>query len=164
MSTKSAEVTELVKNTIYRACLLLDDEKWNDWLDLCDDSFQYAVTAWSPEIRSDMIYLSGDRAHMKSLTDMLPKHNTDNSPLRRHTTVYTVDENDDGTVTAVSSLAVYQNMLNGINSHIDAGESHLFLIGRYVDKLKVENGEAKFIDREVKLDTRRLDKGSHWPI
>ncbi len=55
-------------------------------------------------------------------------------------------------------------MLDGVNSHIDAGESHLFLVGKYLDKLKIENGEAKFVEREVRLDTRRLDKGSHWPI
>ena len=64
----------------------------------------------------------------------------------------------------ISSLAVYQNLLDGINSHIDAGESHLFIIGRYTDKMKMVDGKAVFLSRKVALDTRRLDKGSHWPI
>jgi methanesulfonate monooxygenase small subunit len=64
----------------------------------------------------------------------------------------------------VSSFVIYQNLLDGINSHIDAGESRLFLVGKYLDKFAIENGKARFISREVRLENRRLDKGSHWPI
>ena len=64
----------------------------------------------------------------------------------------------------VSSVAIYQNMLDGINSHIDAGQSNLFVIGRYLDKMKMKDGKAVFLSRKVDLDTRRLDKGSHWPF
>ena len=47
MSTNGA--ADAVRDTIYRSCLLLDDEKWRDWLELCDDEFHYAIKAWSPE-------------------------------------------------------------------------------------------------------------------
>jgi len=40
----------------------------------------------------------------------------------------------------------------------------LFLVGRYIDTLKLEDDQVRFIKREVRLDNRRLDKGSHWPI
>ncbi len=156
---------EQVKDTIYKACLCLDDQKWNEWLELCDDNFEYAIRAYSPEIQHDMTYLSGTRQDLSTLTEMLPKHNTDQSPLRRHCTVYSVEFDESGdTATAISSLAVYQNYLDGVNSHVDAGETHLFLVGRYIDKLRFDGDNAKFIEREVRLDTRRLDKGSHWPI
>ena len=164
MGTNGVSVGESVRDAVYRSCILLDDEKWSDWLNLCDADFEYEITAWSPEINKDMIYFSGNRNYLQSMTDMLDKHNTDHSPLRRHATVYTIDENDDGTLTVVSSLAIYQNLLDGINSHIDAGESHLFIIGRYIDKMKIEDGKAIFLERKVELDTRRLDKGSHWPL
>ena len=164
MGTNGVAVADSVRDTVYRSCILLDDEKWTDWLDLCDETFDYAITAWSPEINKEMIYFSGDRKYLQAMTDMLDKHNTDHSPLRRHATVYTIDENDDGTLKVVSSLAIYQNLLDGINSHIDAGESHLFIIGRYIDKMKIEDGKAIFLERKVELDTRRLDKGSHWPL
>lgn len=164
MGTNGVAVADAVRDTVYRSCILLDDEKWSDWLNLCDEAFEYEITAWSPEINKDMIYFSGDRKYLQAMTDMLDKHNTDHSPLRRHATVYTIDDNDDGTLTVVSSLAIYQNLLDGINSHIDAGESHLFIIGRYVDKMKIEDGKAVFLERKVALDTRRLDKGSHWPL
>ncbi len=164
MALNGVAMHDPVRDAVYRACVYLDDERWSDWLELCDESFQYEIGAYSPEIRKDMIYFSSDRAGLKGMTDMLIKHNTDHSPLRRHATVYTVDENDDGTVTVVSALAVYQNLLDGTNSHIDAGSSRLFMIGRYVDRLRVEDGRARFVSRKVELDTRRLDKGSHWPI
>jgi methanesulfonate monooxygenase subunit beta len=51
-----------------------------------------------------------------------------------------------------------------VNSHIDAGESRLFLVGRYIDTFKIADGNARFIERVVRLENRRLDKGSHWPI
>jgi len=165
MSAKETRVADAVRDAIYRACLLLDDQKWAEFLGLCDPSFEYAIKAYSPEISYDMTYFSGSWKELKSMTDMLPKHNTDHSPLKRHVTVYTVDVGKGGkTAKAVTSLVVYQNMLDGINSHIDAGENHLFLVGRYVDKFKINGAGPKLVAREVRLDTRRLDKGTHWII
>jgi methanesulfonate monooxygenase small subunit len=165
MTRNGAEVADVVRDTIYRATLLLDDQKWEQWLDLCDESFHYAIRSFSPEINRDMTYLQGSRKDLMTMVKLLPKHNTDHSPLKRHAIVYTVDVGEDGsTASAVTSFVVYQNMLDGVNSHVDAGESRLFLVGRYIDTLKLENGKAWFIKREVRLDNRRLDKGSHWPI
>jgi methanesulfonate monooxygenase subunit beta len=162
---QAVDAATRVRDTIYRATLMLDDQKWDDWLALCDEDFHYAIKAWSPEINYDMTYLEADYKELVTMIRLLPKHNTDHSPLKRHTTVYTVDVSEDGkTATAVSSFAVFQHLLDGVNSHIDSGESHLFLLGRYTDTLRLENGSAKFVDREVRLDNRRLDKGSHWPI
>ena len=156
---------EAVKDTVYRTCLLMDDERWSDWLDLCSDGFYYKITAYSPEIRRDMLYFDSNRDQLASMCDLLPKHNTDHSPLKRHAVVYTVDVEDDGmTAEAVTSFVIYQNMLDGVNSHIDAGENHLFAIGRYLDKFQVEDDAARFVSREVRLETRRLDKGTHWPL
>lgn len=165
MSANGFDAAGAVRDTIYKACLLQDDQKWSDWLDLCDEDFQYSIKAFSPEINYDMTYFSGDHHALTQMTELLPKHNTDHSPLKRHATVYAVDVDEDGeTASAVTSLVVYQNMLDGVNSHIDAGENHLFLVGKYLDKFRIKDGRAKFVEREVRLDTRRLDKGSHWPI
>lgn len=151
MSANGTHVADAVKDTIYRSCLFLDEEKWGDFLGLCDESFKYAIKAYSPEISYDMTYFSGSRDELESMTDMLPKHSTDHSPLKRHATVYTIDVEEDGeSATAVTSLAVYQNMYDGINSHIDAGENHLFLIGKYIDKFKMDDGSAKLVEREVR--------------
>ncbi len=162
MSANGTEITNAVKDAIYKACLLLDDQKWGDWLELCDEDFQYAIKAFSPEIHYDMTYYSANREHLASMLDMLPKHNSDHSPFKRHATVYTVDV-DDGGATA-TAVVVYQNMLDGVNAHIDAGETRLFVAGKYIDTFRIDDSKAKFVDREVRLETRRLDKGTHWPI
>jgi methanesulfonate monooxygenase small subunit len=155
----------LVRDTIYRSAISLDQQNWTDWLAHCDDSFQYAIRAWSPEINKDVTYLALDRPGLATMLKLLPKHNTDHSPLTRHTSVYTVDVDDGArSAKAVSSVVVYQNLLDGINSHIDAGESRLFLVGKYIDTFKLDDNQAKFVSREVRIENRRLDKGSHWPI
>jgi methanesulfonate monooxygenase small subunit len=155
----------LVRDTIYRSTILLDQQDWNGWLAHCDDAFQYAIRSWSPEINKDMTYLALDRNGLANMIKLLPKHNTDHSPLTRHTSVYTIDvDNEAHSAKAISSVIVYQNLLDGINSHIDAGESRLFLIGKYIDTFRIENDKATFLSREVRIENRRLDKGSHWPI
>ena len=159
------DLEKKIERTIYKATIALDSENWDEWLELCDDTFDYSITSFSPEINKDMIYFSADKKELKGLMDMLPKHNTDHSPLRRHTSVYTIDIFDDEqTAEAISSVAVYQNMLDGQNSHLDSGESRLFLVGQYLDKFVIKDGLVKFVYRETKLDNRRLDRGSHWPI
>lgn len=156
---------DAVKDTIYRATIFLDDEKWEEWLGLCNEDFEYAIRCFSPEINQDMTYLRGKKHDLASLVKLLPKHNTDHSALHRHTTVYLVDVADNGrSATAVSSFAVYQTLLDGNNSHIDAGESHLFLVGKYYDKLSLDGNRPMFLSREARIYERRLDKGSHWPI
>lgn len=165
MSANGMNPVEQVKDTIYRSCLLLDDQEWDGWLDLCDKAFEYKITAYSPEISYDMTYFSGDRDELKQMTGMLPKHNTDHSPLKRHAVVYTVDMDDGGkSAKAVTSFVIYQNMLDGMNSHIDSGENRIFCAGRYIDTLSINGKGAKLLSREVRLETRRLDRGSHWPL
>jgi len=161
----AVDASTLVRDTIYRSTILLDQQNWDEWLTHCADGFQYAIRAWSPEINKDLTYLALDRNGLASMVKLLPKHNTDHSPLTRHTSVYTVDVDEGAqSAKAVSSVIVYQNLLDGINSHIDAGESRLFLVGKYLDTLKIEDNKAKFLSREVRIENRRLDKGSHWPI
>ena len=159
------DIEKQVERTIYKAALALDANDWTAWLELCDGSFNYAITSFSPEINKDMTYFGGDKKELTGLMEMLPKHNTDHSPLHRHTTVYTVDVSKDGkSAEAISSVAIYQNMLDGINSHLDSGESRLFVIGKYHDRFLINNSLPKFANRETKIDNRRLDKGSHWPL
>ena len=160
MSKNGVDAAAHVRDTIYRATIMLDDQRWDDWLGLCAEEFHYAIKAFSPEINKDMTYLQGSRKDMASLIRLLPKHNTDHSLLRRHTSVYTVDVSDDGSkASAISAFVVYQNLLDGVNSHIDAGESRLFLVGKYYDELAIEDGVPKFTKREVRIDERTPRQG-----
>ena len=108
----SVDSAALVRDTIYRSTIFLDRQQWNDWLAHCDDQFQYAIRAWSPEINKDVTYLALDHNGLASMVKLLPKHNTDHSPLTRHTSVYTVDVDEAAhSAKAVSSVVVYQNSL-----------------------------------------------------
>ena len=154
-----------VRDTIYRACILLDGGKFSDWLELCAPDFNYRIKTYSPEIRKEMTWMEQDRAGLAGLIGMLPRHNSDHGQLTRHVTVYAVDVAPSGNeASSITSFACYRTMLDGINSHLDAGESRLFLIGRYIDRFRIEKGQPLFTERTVQLDTRRMDKGSHYPI
>lgn len=160
------EVADRVRDTIYKATLHLDQERWNDWLALCDEDFIYQIKAWSPEINYDSTYMHESRKELEKLMEMLPKHNTDESPLTRFTNVYSIDIASDGaTASAVSAFVVYRHVFDSaVDSHIEAGSSQLFLVGKYHDDFRITNGQPRFISRTTRLETRRLDRGSHWPI
>ncbi len=80
-----------IEELVYRSCLALDEKNFKGYLDLCDADFRYSITAHSPEIRKDMIWLDHDKQGMQLLFTNLPRHNSDHSPLTRHATVYTVE-------------------------------------------------------------------------
>jgi methanesulfonate monooxygenase small subunit len=145
-----------IEELVYRSCLALDDRDWKRFLGLCEDDFRYTITAYSPEIRKDMVWLDHDRKGMDTLFTNLPRHNSDHSPITRHATVYTVDEAD-GTATVTSALQVFRTQLDG-------GASELFAVGRLVDTVKLNGAGPRLAKRVVKLDTRLLGYGYHIPF
>jgi methanesulfonate monooxygenase small subunit len=149
-----AEIEELV----YRSCMLLDDQDFQGYLDLCDDEFRYRITAHSPEIRKDLIWLDHDKKGMHTLFTQLPRHNSDHSPLTRHATVYCVEVDEPRKVAdVVSALQVFKTDLDG-------GVTALFAVGRYLDSVKLDGSKPTLTRRVVKLDTRMLGIGFHIPF
>jgi methanesulfonate monooxygenase subunit beta len=150
------EQRQKIEELIYRTCMALDDRDFKGFLELCDDGFRYKVTAYSPEIRKDMVWLDHDRKGMETLFTQLPRHNSDHSPLTRHATVYTVKVN--GTqAEVVSALQVFRTALDG-------GATELYSVARLVDTVKLDGGEPKLAQRVVKIETRQLGFGSHIPF
>jgi methanesulfonate monooxygenase subunit beta len=147
-----------IEELVYRSCLALDAKNFKAYLDLCDSQFQYTITAHSPEIRKDMIWLDHDKAGMQLLFTNLPRHNSDHSPVTRHATVYTV-ENDEAAqqATVVSALQVFRTTLDG-------GATELFAVGRYIDTVKTDSAVPTLLKRVVRLDTRQFGFGYHIPF
>ena len=138
--------------------MTLDDKKFNDYLELCDAAYHYAITAYSPEIRKDMTWLEHDKAGMQGLFANLPKHNSDHSPLTRHVTVYTVEPSADGTqAQVVSALQVFRTTLDG-------GTTELFAVGKFHDRVSLTGQAPKLLSRNVRLDTRMLGFCYHIPF
>ena len=147
-----------IQELIYRSCLLLDAKDFTAYLNLCDDAFHYTITAHSPEIRKDMIWFDHDKAGLQSLFTNLPRHNSDHSPLTRHATVYTVEFDAAARqASAVSALQIFR-------TNLDGGATELFVVGRYLDTIKLDSGAPKFVKRIVKLDTRQFGFGHHIPF
>jgi len=97
-----------VRELIYRSCIYLDQGDLERWLELCAPEFSYTKTAYSSEIRKEMVWLDQDREGMEGLFKMLPKHNSDHSPLTRHASVYLVEHDDESNeASAVTSVAIY---------------------------------------------------------
>ena len=155
-TTTRKDTDTAVRELVYRSCLRLDEGDFAGWLDLCAPEFRYTITAYSPEIRKEMTWLDQDRAGMVGLFKMLPKHNSDHSPLTRHASVYLVDINGEE-ATAVTSVVVYRTALDG-------GATELFAVGKYFDTVSFESGTPLLAGRNVRLDTRELGIGSHMPL
>ncbi|MHB8619587.1 MAG: aromatic-ring-hydroxylating dioxygenase subunit beta [Chloroflexota bacterium] len=153
------DMHQTVSDLIYSTCLLLDQRDFKGWLDLCAPDFMYSITAYSPEIRKDMIWLEHDLSGMLNLVKTLPRHNSDQSLLTRHASVYRVDYDDDRReAEAVTSVAIYKTALDG-------GATEVFAVGRYQDSVSLGEDEgARFLRRRLALDTRGLGIGSHYPL
>ena len=148
----------LVEELIYRSCLLLDENDFKGYLDLCDEEYRYTIATHSPELRKDMIWLDHDKKGMTNLLNQLPRHNSDHSPLTRHATVYTVRYDTAGQHGhVVSALQVFKTALEG-------GVTELFAVGKYLDTVKLADGKLLLLKRVVKLDTRMLGIGYHIPF
>ncbi|MDB5808722.1 MAG: msmB [Betaproteobacteria bacterium] len=147
-----------IEEVVYRSCLALDEKDFKGYLALCASEFHYTITAHSPEIRKDMVWLDHDKAGMQMLFTNLPRHNSDHSPVTRHATVYTVDMDEASQqATVVSALQVFKTTLDG-------GATELFAVGRYIDTVKTGDGPPLLLKRIVKLDTRQFGFGYHIPF
>ena len=147
-----------IEELVYKSCMLLDEHKYKDYLDLCDENFRYTITTHSPEIRKDMVWLDHDKAGMNTLLTQLPRHNSDHSPITRHATVYSV------AIDAANKHADVVSAVQVYKTELDGGATSLFAVGKFYDKVSLANGHPRLAQRVVKLDTRMLGIGYHIPF
>ena len=151
-------IDKAVSELVYRSCFLLDELDFSGYLDLCSPSFKYKVTAYSPELRKNMVWQEVDKEEMKRHLELVPKHVRDNSSLSRYPTVYTISYSDDGKrATAISGLQIFKTRRDG-------GETHLYGIGRIQDVIELETGQPRLLSREIRMETRQLGIGSQIPF
>ena len=146
-----------VKAVVYRSCLALDDERFGDYLALCADDFRYRVTAYSPELRKEMVWLDRGREQLANLLESVDNHVRLPGRFTRQANVYLVErEPAKGWATVTASLVVMYTDPQGV--------SRVFAVGRYVDSIEVAGVRPLLKSREVQLETRELGPGSHLPI
>lgn len=157
-----------ISDTIYETAMALNAQDWTAFFNACEpQGFRYRITNYSPEIRREQCWMDRDFKGLKAMIDLLPRHNSDNSPLTRHVIVYKVGADAaSGEIHATSQVAIYRTQLDGMNSHFESGRTSLFAIGRYEDRLRppAAGVRPRLIARTVVLDTRQIDIGSHLPL
>ena len=141
------------QDLIYRSCTLLDDERYEEWLELLAPGFRYRITAYSQEIRKEMTWLDHDSGELKTLFENLPTHVRVLGTYRRQVGVFEEIERDEETSRLRSSVVVYHTN--------PQGASKLFAVARYIDTVVHEGDEARLGAREVRLETRQLEFGPH---
>lgn len=152
------ETESTVRALIAKTCLALDRGDYRGYLELCDESFHYRITAYSPELRKDMLWLEKSKRDLKDLFDLLPKQNMDRTPLTRHFSLFTVEPAErDGHVKVMSALQIFRTEHQG-------GATSLVAVGKYLDEVQVGSDGPVLVNREVRLDTRMLGKGYHVPF
>jgi len=139
-----------------RGARALDRGDFTGFLGLCAPSFEYLVRVWSPDIRQDMIWFDHGRDSLKALFDSLPEHLVRPDRMLRHLGQSIVEEETDDLLVLDTSLAVFLTT--------PRGDSRLWAVGRYEDRIIREDGIWKLARRVTRLDTRDLGIGTHTPI
>jgi len=148
----------VVQEFIHETAMRLDAVDFKGYMALCDQNFRYTITAYSPEIRKDMIWLEHDHEGMETLFNNLPRHNSDHSTLLRHLTVYRISIDETAKqAEAVSGLQVFRTELDG-------GTTTLYAVGKIYDTVNLEGGEPRLLKRRIELETRNLGMGHHLPF
>ena len=148
---------DTLRALIHRSCLLLDDGDWDTFLDQCTTDFTYRITAFSPELRKDMVWLEQDRAGMTDLFGNLENHVTLQGRFLRHPNVALIDRDEQNeAATVTTTFFVIYTGLDGV--------SEMFAAGRYNDAIIWSGDRPLLRTREVRLDTRDLGGGTHFPI
>ncbi|PPR79145.1 MAG: 2-aminobenzenesulfonate 2,3-dioxygenase subunit beta [Alphaproteobacteria bacterium MarineAlpha2_Bin1] len=146
---------EEIVNFIQKSCWMLDEEDFDGFLGLCSKDFQYKITAFSPEINKEMIWMDEDFEGLKSLLGMVPEHLRRLGKFTRHVSIGQTSRKDHE-VSINSTFIV-------IHTDLD-GKSNIFGVGRYNDKITYTINDVFLLSRNAYLETRDLGIGSHVPI
>jgi methanesulfonate monooxygenase small subunit len=153
----SAAAVEQARELVARSCLLLDEERFDDYLGLYADDCRYRITTYSPDLRKDMAMLDLDRKDLAVLLGNLPKHIRMSGRFMRHPSGSCAEPaSGSGRISVLTTVLVAHTDLEGI--------SRIFATGRYRDLIEVSGDAPRLLEREVRVDTRQFGPGSHVPL
>jgi methanesulfonate monooxygenase small subunit len=148
---------ERLRLAIAESCLLLDEEDFAGYLALFAADATYRITAYSPELRREMVWLEQDRTGFENLLNGIENHVRMQGRFFRHPVLARYSISDDGaTAETLSTVTVY------FTDH--AGTTKLYCCCRYEDSFVAIEGNVLIRQRIARLETRDLGSGSHIPI
>ena len=146
---------DAVRNLVQRTALLLDGEKFDDWIRLFDADGAYEIRAYSTEIRRWMTWQLSDRPALTKMLGEVREHVRDPAQ-RRHVVGYPFVQLDGEGATATATFSLFRTS--------PEGQSSLYMVGTYEDEF-VKRPEGWFYkSHKVIVDTRMLDMFTHVPV
>lgn len=146
---------ESVSKLMHAHSQALESEDFDLHLRMLTDDFRYRVSAYSPELRKEMVWLDHGSEDYRNMIRMLRQHVRVPGRFFRQVVVNAIKQQDDKVGVTSSFVVVYTN---------PDGESKLFAVGRYHDQLAMIDNDLRLASREVRLETRDLGPGMHVPI
>jgi 3-phenylpropionate/cinnamic acid dioxygenase small subunit len=154
MSMNLADI-EAVRELVLRTAILLDDEKFEAWVDLFDPTGTYEMAAYSTEIRRWMTWQLSDRDTLAQMLKDVEEHVRDDAK-RRHVVSMPLVELDGEHARVTSHFSLFRTSLEG--------QSSLYMVGCYEDQVVKRAGAWLYAAHKVVIDTRMLDSFTHVPV
>ena len=146
---------EAARDLVQRTAMLLDDEKFDAWIELFDSGGTYELAAYSTELRRWMTWQLSDRDALGKMLQEVDEHVRD--PARRRHVVGTPLVELDGERGKVTShFSLFRTS--------PEGQSTLYMVGRYEDQIVKRSGAWLYAAHKVISDTRMLDMFTHIPV
>src|SRR5499433_4071241 len=147
-----AELQFAILDLNARYAKAIDDDRLEDWPGFFAESARYVVTTaenFEQGLPLGMIYATS-RAMLKDRVRSLREANIYEAQRYRHVIgVPLIASAEGSTVRAQTSFIVARIMQNG--------ETTLFATGRYHDHVVLDDGEVRFAEKIVILDSRLID-------
>lgn len=134
----------------------LDQESFDDFMSLCSEDMVYKISAFSPEIAKETVWLKHDKKGLMDIFKGLPRHIRMEGKFLRQVGMPTIKETKRGSIEMSSPFTVIYTDMDG--------KSRLFAAGNYLDTIKKADGKLSLSKRTVKLHTRDLSSGCHVPL
>lgn len=154
MSAPTTDI-EAIRSLIQRTAVLLDGEQFDDWVALFDDAGTYELSAYSTEIRRWMTWQLSEREELQHMLSEVGEHVRDPA-RRRHVIGLPLIEIDGEAARSTSHFSVYRTS--------PEGQSSLYIVGCYEDRLVKRGGSWRYAAHKVICDTRILDAFTHIPV
>ena len=141
-----------VEHLLARYVHALDDDRLEEWPDFFVENGRYRITtAENSERNLPLSVISADsRSMLRDRVSALRHANIYEAQCYRHSLSCTLVERvDSDMVAAISNFQVIRIM--------HTGEAALFATGRYLDRIRIGDKPARFEEKTVVLDSRRVD-------
>ena len=147
-----AELQLAVENLLARYVHAIDDDRLEDWPGFFVEKGRYRITTaenYERGLPLPIIY-ADSRAMLADRVSALRHANIYEAQRYRHTVSSTLIERIDAhSARATSNFQVVRIMRTG--------DSMLFAVGRYLDRIRLDGKDSRFEEKVVVIDSRSID-------